>query len=292
MLDSHEFALCLTHDVDRPYETFQAPYYAIRDRDPARLRTFISDERPFWQFETVMETEAELGVRSSFYFLQEKRLFRDKPVREWFSPTNWKLFTGRYDVTDDEIATIIGELDRGGWEVGLHGSYESYEDGDRLRHEKTVLESVLGDEVIGGRQHYLNLDVPRTWELQRAAGLRYDASLGSVDEVGFQHGYDPLRPFDDEFIVFPLTAMEVALMADRDDGRTPLERVRTLLWEAAQEEGVVTVLWHPQFFNEELFPGYRRLYVDLIEFATDLGAWIGPVGNLYRKLTAAEGVVD
>lgn len=32
--DSHEFVLSLTHDVDRPYKTFQAPYYALINRDP------------------------------------------------------------------------------------------------------------------------------------------------------------------------------------------------------------------------------------------------------------------
>ncbi len=130
----HEFALCLTHDVDRAYKTFQAPYYALKDRNPSHLKPLVSTDCPYWQFEEIMELEEELGVRSSFYFLNEKNLLRDKEPREWTKPNNWKLFTGRYDITDDEIIDVIQTLDRGGWEVGLHGLYKS--DHERLQYEK------------------------------------------------------------------------------------------------------------------------------------------------------------
>ena len=279
MLEDHEFALCLTHDVDRVYKTFQAPYYAVRDRDPSHLRSLTSSERPYWQFEEIMELEEELGVRSSFYFLTERDLFRDKGPRDWVNPTKWKLFAGRYDVRDEEFVDMIRTLDEGGWEVGLHGSYESYDDPERLRYEKETLEEVVGHEIAGGRQHYLNLNEPETWEYHREIGLQYDASLGSSTDFGFQHGYDPIRPFDDEFVVFPLTAMEVTLM-NNTDGRSPTEAGRELMRTAAKENAIVTLLWHPRFFNDDEFPGYRTLYSELVQFAQDQGAWIGPCRDL------------
>src|SRR5699024_214468 len=89
-------------------------------------------------------------------------------------------------------------------------SYDSYDDRERLRVEKEMIEGVVGHSVRGGRQHFLNRS-SETWDHHRAIGLEYDSSLGSSTECGFDHGYEPLYPFDDDFTVFPLTIMEVAL---------------------------------------------------------------------------------
>lgn len=59
------------------------------------------------------------------------------------------LYRGRYDVTDDEIVDVIRTLDRGRWEVGIHGSYDSYRGPDRLAYEKETPESVVGHEIAG-----------------------------------------------------------------------------------------------------------------------------------------------
>lgn len=285
MLEDHEFALCLTHDVDRVYKTFQAPYYAIKECDPSHLKSLVTSERPYWQFEEIMELEEELGVRSSFHFLNEQHLFRDKGPIDWLKPKNWKLYTGRYDITDEEIVDVIRTLDDGGWEIGLHGSFESYADLERLRFEKGTLEDIVGHEVIGGRQHYLNLNEPETWEYHREIGLQYDASLGSSSEFGFRNGYEPIRPFDDSFVVFPLTLMECAILNESTDPESAWKDCKSLLEEAQEYGAIMTVLWHPRFFNLNEFPGYRELYRRLVSTAQDMDAWIGPCGDCYEQLS-------
>ena len=278
------FALCLTHDVDRPYKGIRSLYYAARERPAYHLRTALSSENPYWQFEEIMALEAEFDVRSAFYFLNEQDLLAERPVEDWFSPTNWVQHLGRYDITAPAMAAIIRDLDADGWEVGLHGSYHSADDPKRLREEKATLEDVLGRSVAGGRQHYLNLTVPETWCHHRAIGLEYDASLGSGTECGFQAGYRPIRPFGDEFRVFPLTIMEQALP---DPGRrfeAARETCERLLREAAANDAVMTVLWHPRYFNEREFPGHQDLYRWLIGRALELGAWVGSPRELCAEL--------
>lgn len=285
--DGHEFALLLTHDVDRPHESFQSLYYAIAERDSSRLAAAVSGEDPYWQFEDLLALEDDLGVRSSFYFLREKGML-ERPLRDWMTPRYWIEALGRYDPSAPEIVELMDTLERGGWEVGLHGSYDSYREPDRLRSEKESLEAILGHEVLGGRQHYLNLEVPDTWRSQRAIGLQYDASLGSSSTCGFDHGYEPRRPFDDEFVVFPTTIMEVAL-PDVPQVEPAWRECEQLLVEAADNGAVMTVLWHPRYFNEDAFPGYRELYRRLIERAQDLDAWIGPAGEFYELMDHPEG---
>ena len=281
--DGHSFALCLTHDLDRPYKGFRGLYYALDERPGYHLRTLASDENPYWQFESIMALEDDLGVRSAWYVLDQPHLLRDLPVREWVDPERWVQFLGRYDVASDPIADALRTLDAGGWEVGLHGSIPAHTDADRLRAEKERIESVLGHEIRGVRQHYLRLEGERTWRSQAGIGLAYDASLGSSSTVGFDHGYRPVRPFDDEFVVFPLTAMEQAIPGVGDDDRA-WRTCERLLDAAAANDAVMSVLWHPRYFNEAEFPGYRSLYRRLVERALEMGAWGGAPGRLYDRV--------
>ena len=284
-----EFAVLLTHDVDRVYKTFQAPYYALQERDPSHLRDLLPGRNPYWQFQRVMRLEEDLGVRSAWYVLSERHLLSDFPVREWLRPANWPRYLGRYRPDEPEIADVLSALADGGWEVGLHGSYGSYRDPDMLAREKRDVEAALGGEVTGVRQHYLNLDVPATWQAQRDLGFRYDASLGSSTECGFRHGYGPFRPFEDDFVVYPLTAMECALPDPGDDYEAARDAVDDLLAEAEREDAVASFLWHPRYFSRD-FPGYARLYRYLVEAALDRGAWVGPPGEYTDRIATDESL--
>ncbi len=285
-MDDYEFALCLTHDVDRPYKTYQHLYYAITDRDLSQLTSILSRDRPYWQFEEAMALEDRLDVRSSWYFLNEKNLFREKSTWGWLQPKNWQLFVGRYDVTDEEIVDVIQRLEQGGWEIGIHGSYESFDHLERLRYEKHVLETIVDSPIVGGRQHYLNLERPQTWAYHRDIGLQYDASLGSSTEYGFNGQYDVIRPFDDEFVVFPLTIMETALVGEAQSIDSAWESCRRILEEAAENEAVMTVLWHPRYLNESEFPGYRMIYERMIREAKSMNAWVGSCRSYYHEFLA------
>jgi len=277
-----EFVLLLTHDVDRPYKSVQGLYHAVERRDPGQLRSLLPGTNPWWQFEEIADLEASLGVRSAFYFLREKHLLEREPG-DWLDPFYWIEHVGRYDVEASEMRDLLARLDDGGWEVGLHGSYDSYDDPDRLQREKALLESALGGPIAGGRQHHLNRG-PETWRHHREIGLGYDATPGSSTEYGFDHGYEPLRPFDDEFVVFPLTLMEAALPDPGEQFDRAWAACADLLAEADDNDAVMTVLWHPRLFTERDFPGYRRLYRRLVETAIEMGAWVGPPGDYYELL--------
>ncbi len=285
--DDATFALCLTHDVDRPYKGLRSLFYAAQERPAYHLRTLLSGENPYWQFERIMALENALGVRSAFYFLDEQHLLADRPVRDWASVRHWVEHLGRYDVTRADVATVIRDLDDAGWEVGLHGSYHTKDDPERLTVEAAVLEELVGHSLAGGRQHYLRLSVPETWRHYRDVGLRYDSSLGSGTTCGFQYGYRPIRPFDDGFRVFPLTIMEQALPDPAENGDSARETCERLLQEARANDAVMTVLWHPRYFAEREFPGHRDLYRWLVERAQELGAWVGTPARLCDALDDA-----
>lgn len=283
MFEDYEFALCLTHDVDRTNEGFQGLYYALKDRDPSRLQSVLPTRDSYWQFDSIMRLEESLGVRSAFYFLVEKELFKDFPPRKWLSPQNWILYRGRYDINANEIVDAIRQLDDLGWEIGLHGSFGSFDSPERLRYEASTIESIVGHELQGGRQHYLNLEIPDTWHHHAAAGLTYDTTIGSSQGYGFDQGYSLLQPFDG-FVVFPLTLMDIALPEVATNPQRAWHECEQLLEEAQENGAVMTVDWHQRCFSDTAFPHHRDIYRALIEQAQEMGAWVGSPGEFLAEL--------
>ena len=66
---------------------------------------------------------------------------------------------GYYDISSPVIKDLISKILSRGHRVGLHGSYRSFDDLDRLSLEKNNLREELGKKVacfdIGIRMHYL-----------------------------------------------------------------------------------------------------------------------------------------
>lgn len=288
----YRFALCLSHDVDRIYKTYQYLWNAVRNRDPRELAGILSAKNPYWTFGRTVDIESTLGVRSSFNVLDEVAL-SERPKSEWLTMDGWKLFAGRYDIEDPAVASVLRVLDEFGWEIGLHGSYTSSENPDRFAYEKERIESVADTEVIGNRQHYWNLSPPDTWEHLRDAGIRYDTSLGSSTEVVSQHGHELLRPFDDEFVVFPWSLMDGAAMASGDTPNEVVANCLDVFENARRHRSVIVLDWHAgDVFSDRDYPGWAAVYRRLIEEALGMDAWVGPPGDLYDALNHPNGTVS
>ncbi|HLB68576.1 MAG TPA: polysaccharide deacetylase family protein [Thermoplasmata archaeon] len=269
------FALAPTHDVDRVRKTYQYITH-LRTRDGWRgFSTLFTGENPYWNFERIIGLERSLGIRSTFYFLEESRRLATSPPREWM------LAMGKYQFSESPVTEVIRRLDRLGWEVGLHGSYDSYRNHDLLMREKRALEDVVGHPVVGIRQHYLNLEIPRTWELHRNAGFRYDSSLGHRDRVGLETlPKFPVAPLGDDFLVLPLAIMDGALFSVCRAEAQARTRIVEIYDAAAREHALVVMLWHQRFVNPEEFPREYGVYAFALAEAARRGAWIAPARDV------------
>lgn len=267
------FALCLTHDVDRVAKSwFHYLYYAWRDGVRGELRSLTSRLKgrdPFWNFEFLMDFERHLGVRSTVLFLFETA--RGVGAKYW----------GRYDPRAPCVARIMRELDAGGWEVGLHGSYFSYRDGALLADEKACLEDILGKPVTATRQHYLNLDGAATFELQASLGLTVDSSVGYADRV-WDSTPLPYRLANDRLWELPITVMDTIGLDQPQVHAQIYAAVRRI----ANAGGVVVLDWHQCAFNPREQAVRVALYGELIRAAQARGAWIATMGEIARYLEA------
>ncbi|MDD3654569.1 MAG: polysaccharide deacetylase family protein [Desulfotomaculaceae bacterium] len=257
----NELNVCLTHDIDRVRKTYQYITKDLRMGRWSNLGSLFTGEKPYWTFEDMAGLESKYGARSTIFFLHETISF------EPFNRDSWKLSLGRYSLREPEIGEIIRCFDENGWEIGLHGSYRSFRDGPLLKMEKKVLEEVLGKKIFGIRQHYLNLDEPDTWILQKQAGFSYDATLGLRYRTGYKD--ERMAPFIDTasgMKIIPLTIMECCLFREMgQDKQKALKRAIEWMDHAQEQNIYYTILWHQHKFNEKEFPGYRWVYEEILK---------------------------
>ena len=291
--DGKKFAVCLTHDVDRVKKTFQYVTHTIRNLkrgkiglELAQLSFLLRRENPYWNFDRIMEIERKLGVKSTFFFLNEQR------KTCLFSPSEWKLYWGRYDIKNPKIVETIKRLDMGGWEIGVHGSYNSYNNLKRLEEEKKILEELSGKKIHGVSQHYLNLDASETWVYHEKLGLVYDTSVGFVDEIGFRRGtcypYHPFDPTESRTLLLwelPITIMDGVFFSDKRDF---WEESIKILEKVEKYNGVLLLRWHQRFFNEKEFPEMSSIYEKIIKISKEKNAWVTNAYNIVEWLTMRE----
>lgn len=274
------FNVCLSHDVDRVSKTFQAMTHFLRGLKHWSLKSAfyqilsLTLNDHYWMFERIMEIEYRFGVKSTFFFLNETY-----PFRPW-ELSSWRLALGYYNLFEPRVQNIIRNLDRQGWEIGLHGSYRSFHDVSLLKKEKADLESIVGHPILGVRQHYLNLD-DGTWVRQAEAGFIYDASFGFTNDIGFkQERFYPFMPLvNQRFYVVPLAIMDGCVMRRKNPLADALEVV-----ELAKDQGACLVLnWHQERFNENEFPGWGDLYIRLIRECQDRNARFTTIGQYIQE---------
>jgi peptidoglycan/xylan/chitin deacetylase (PgdA/CDA1 family) len=281
-----KFAVCLTHDVDRVKKTFQYLTHTIKHVKKgeiglmlAQLSFLLRRESPYWNFDRIMEIERKLGVKSTFFFLNERK-------KIFCSPSEWKLYWGRYDIKDAKIVETIKRLDAEGWEIGIHGSYNSYNDLKLLEKEKKIIEKIVGKTVYGISQHYCNLDVPETWEYHEKLGLAYDSTTGFITDIGFRRGTcHPFHPFNQaNGKSLSLWELPIAIM-DNACVYKNWKEITDVINIVAKYKGVLLLRWHQEIFNEHVFPGRANIYEKIIETCKEKDAWITNAYNIVEWLT-------
>ncbi len=293
------FAIALSHDVDTPWRwtrigvrgaAARLKSHARSGRGVAALRearalTGVPAHKlrrtdPNWSFERIMRVEGSRLARSTFFLMAGHRHPADGA-----SPDAYERLRPRL------VETILA----GGGEIGLHGSYTSADDGDRLAREKHRLEELAGT-VRGHRYHYLRVDPHANLAEVARAGLVYDSSLGFADAPGFRAGIaHPFRPWDVQreapldLVEIPLAAMDVTFSEEQYLGLSASAAERRLLdlvdWAAAHGGGF-SVLWHTDRYDPATARGWDRLYLRVMDAVRLRGGVCLPAGELAEEAAA------
>lgn len=267
--EGKKFAVCLTHDIDFVYNgmlttaaktvtALKKGHFAEASMLP--FSTINKTWDPLWNFKQIMKLEEEYGAKSTFYFLT-------------LDPKN-EDFTFSIEELEEEISCISKE----GWEVGLHGGHEAYNNPAEIKNKKQKLEKVLGKKVVGYRNHYLRFKVPNTWESLAEAGFSYDSTFGYHDCAGFRNGMcHPFIPYnlntgkDVNILEIPLTIMDATLFNHMHlDFQQAWELTERLILTGERQRGVITILWHNTYMHGD----YLEFYKKILQFCAKKNAWM------------------
>ncbi|MES2515188.1 MAG: polysaccharide deacetylase family protein [Bacteroidota bacterium] len=81
--------------------------------------------------------------------------------------------------------------------IGLHPSYESYNEPEKIGVEKKRLEEITGKKVSSARCHFLRLTLPETYRTFIAEGITDDYTMIYASQSGFRTGLcTPFNWFD------------------------------------------------------------------------------------------------
>lgn len=273
--DNAPYAVCLTHDVDRVHKQWY--HYVIYSKRgiSAQLKSLsekIKGNEPYNNFRYIAELEMSHGARSTFLFLNESH----KEMT-----TN---FIGRYKITDPAVMDTIRWLDSQGFEIGLHGSYFSYNNAKLLKEEKNILENIVGHPIVSTRQHFLNHD-KTTWQIQKNIGLYFDSTIGNKKTTGEDF---PIFPYytTEGILEMPITVMDSVSLKSEEDMAAVLEACDNV----AGRGGLVMLNFHQRQLRKTEYPYIVKTYKFLLKKAQKDGAWMATMGEIGAFI--AEGRKD
>lgn len=204
---------------------------------------------PFHTFDWYMDLCERHDRRAAFYFIADHSA---------------GAIDGTYDIDEPRILALMQRIRERGHEIGMHGSYNSYDDRDQIKKERKRLAAAcenagIGSSINGNRQHYLRWDASQTPEYLDEAGFGYDTTGAFADRPGFRYGtshpfpmwsWQRMAPLALQQV--PLVLMECSVIAERylGLGHTPdaLELMLGLKDAAMRHGGDFTMLWHNSHF--------------------------------------------
>jgi len=266
-----KFELVLTHDVDEikmwkgwkhvsrvalgdilkrkslslALERF-AEYFLIRKKK-------IKD--PFDRFDWLMDKSEAIGVKSRFYFMSGG-------VTE---------FDNRYKIKEQK--ELIKKIQKRGHIIGIHPSYNAYNDFEQFKKEKELLENVAEQKIVEGREHYLRFEVPTTWQIWEDNNMEVDSTCGYADKEGFRCGTG------DAFSVFNILSREKLKLKERplifmDDNHhtynqfnteESFDSIKKIINISKQYQSKMTLLFHNSIFTNNKNIDFIQLYKSLTE---------------------------
>lgn len=257
----------LSHDVDLPIRSvkgsirrlwagkgcFRSRLVGLRDSIRSRLS---GGSNPYWNFQKYTDVEKHYGFRSAFYFSNPRQ-------RSKYDP--------KYDIRGKKFIDLFDKIAAGGFEIGLHGSYNSLARTENITGEKNDFEAVTGKKTSGFRAHYLRLNIDDGFQKLNDAGFMYDSSMGFAKAAGFRCGtgrpffcFDLKRNRALPLIEIPFAIMEKTLFEEYNmaDIRSVLDG---LISEAAFHRSAIGFLWHICSGYDIDFPEWFDMYEYVLE---------------------------
>lgn len=267
--EKKEFEFISTIDVDNVYAYKQKGILRnvggfIKDFFTLRLDNFISRllvllnfrKDPYDTFDTLLDYSKKYNLKTIFFFsLGDYTTF----------DTNISSSNNKYKSLIKSVADYVN--------VGLHPSYFTMQNANKLKKEKNKIESILNKPIVKSRQHFLRFKLPETFQNLIDVEISEDYSMVYADQIGFRastctpfYFYDLDFEIQTPLKVFPTTIMDTTLNDYLN--LVPVvakSKINNLISEVKNVNGTFIMLFHNETLSEnKRWKGWRKVYEDVI----------------------------
>lgn len=158
-------------------------------------------------------------------------------------------------------------------DVGIHPSYASNNQPQKLPNEIARLAYILHQEIHLSRQHFLRLSLPQTYQRLIENDITDDYTMGYPDQPGFRASicfpyffYDLDLEIETALRLHPFAIMDGTLrdyMNISPDAAADI--INPLIEEVKKVKGEFISVWHNESFAENSrWKGWKKVYEDMI----------------------------
>jgi hypothetical protein len=218
--------------------------------------------------EKIITIENEKNIKSTFFFL-----------------SNYRRKIQKYMELRKNHKKLIKKVLLSNKEISLHGSGDAAIDESMMIKEKSELEGITGQKIIGYRQHLLNyvFKIPDSLRYLTNSGFSYDLSMSDNDKFGFMKGICyPYHPFLDGKkvnLIEIAVAYEDWISLSRDlKYENQIDIIDMLLETANKYNGCLSFCIHNNYVNEWR---YNQLYNTFIHILNNVNEdfWVTSAGE-------------
>ena len=266
--EDRPFALFLSHDVNQAHdrELFRRLGDGTRLACRRIARSLFHSNPVRKDFETLLALEGGHGFRSTYFLRHDNSSPRP---------------SAGYSLQREEIRTITRMIQDAGGEIGVHGGDAQFNNAARYRESIEAVESSFGVRPTGIRNHLLRFSYPETWRAQAEAGFAYDATYGLPGELGPRGGWPfPFQTCDAsagrllDLFALPITVMDATLFRHLHlAGEAALEKAWETVQDVVRAGGLVSLLWHHNYFNASEYWDWQMVYEELLRRLAPLNLW-------------------
>jgi hypothetical protein len=215
----------------------------------------------YWQFPKILQLEKELQARSSFFVYSRATGFPQSAEQKRIDPA---YVLSEHSALQEQLRDVAAQ----GWEVGLHGSIQAFDEEPLLKAEVEALANAVGRPPRSGRQHWLRFSHRRSWDLFEQVGFKADLTMGWNDRLGFRTGLTRPHPAWDHakrkprpILIVPVPVMDGTLFQHQylpyDEA---WERSLALLKDIRDFEGFASINWHQRTLSPDYgwYDTFRR----------------------------------
>lgn len=202
-----EFQIIPTADIDQCFQFKGKPHYQLLGgaiKYPKtlanRISSLFSKTDSFTPSETVQSILSENPNSKIFWLCNRKQSKLNKQAKR----SNVEF--------QNEILQSVKYS-----EIGIHPSYQLSKEIEIYSEEKNWLSNISEQKIANSRQHYIQLTLPKTYQILEKMNIENDWSMGFNDNIGYRTGTSlPYFWFDistnekTNLIINPFVIMDVS----------------------------------------------------------------------------------